>query len=86
VPKGGNADSRINKFEKQNREMSEALRAVKWIGNEGSHDEVLSIADSLDGAETPDYVITALYGTKRAALEAKINAINDAKGITKRQP
>lgn len=57
--------------------------AVKWIGNEGSHQDVLTTSDVLDGAEILEHVIVALYGTGNAAMRAKISAINDAGGIAK---
>ena len=61
--------------------MADALMAVKWIGNEGSHQDVLSTRDVLDDAEILEHVVVALYGAGNAAIQAKIKAVNDAKGI-----
>lgn len=81
VPKRGTAHRRIEWFGKSDNGMADALMAVKWIGNEGSHQDVLTTSDVLDDAEILEHVVVALYGTGNAAIEAKIKAVNDAEGI-----
>lgn len=83
VPKSGTAHSRIEKYGKTNKPMADALMAVKWIGNEGSHQDVLSTSDVLGDAEILEHVVVALYGAGNAAIQAKIKAVNDAEGIAK---
>jgi hypothetical protein len=82
VAASGTAHSRIKKFGKTNKALADALMAVKWIGNEGSHQDVLTTSDVLDDAEILEHVVVALYGTGSLAIEAKIKAVNDAKGIS----
>ncbi|KQP63517.1 DUF4145 domain-containing protein [Nocardioides sp. Leaf285] len=81
VTKSGTTHGRIERFSKTDKPMADALMAVKWIGNEGSHQDVLTTNDVLDDAEILKHVVVALYGIGNAAIEAKIKAINDAKGI-----
>ncbi len=86
VPKVGSAHSRIQHFASTNQAMANALMAVKYIGNEGSHQDVLSTSDVIDDAEILEHVVVALYGTGHAKIEAKIQAVNDAKGISNKSP
>lgn len=82
VSKKGTTHGRIERFGKQNQGMASALMAVKWIGNEGSHQDVLTTGDVLDGSEILEHVVVALYGTGNTAIEARIKAVNDARGIS----
>jgi uncharacterized protein DUF4145 len=41
---------RITEFRKSEG-AADSLEAVKWIGNQGSHESALSATDVLDGAE-----------------------------------
>lgn len=85
ILRSGTLHARIEKFRAFSPDMAEALMAVKWIGNEGSHEDVLTTADILEGAEILEHVVVALYGDGTAALAAKISAINDAQGIVARR-
>lgn len=64
-------------------ELGAAPLAVKWIGNNGSHDSDLGVKDVLLGAEILDLVITALYDNRTDHLYAKVKAINKAKKLPK---
>lgn len=81
VPPLKNTHARIEIYSKYKAELADALMAVKWIGNLGSHDDVLTTQDVFDGVEILSHVVTALYGTEADALAARIKAINDAKGV-----
>lgn len=76
---------RIAAFSRTSPEIAEALEAVKWIGNDGSHDNTLTVEDVLQGAEILDLAIKALYDKSDARLRAKARAINKAKGLRKRR-
>ncbi|KUL73965.1 MULTISPECIES: DUF4145 domain-containing protein [unclassified Streptomyces] len=69
-------DRRIAIFKKalsQHADAADLLLAVKWIGNVGSHEDVLRVPDVLEGVEFLDRALSEIYGTspddvkKRAA-------------------
>ncbi|MDF9716304.1 DUF4145 domain-containing protein [Nocardioides sp. ChNu-153] len=72
---------RISEYAKTEPELAKALKAVSYIGNEGSHDELLTITQVLEGATILAHVIAALYDKSEAAMAARIKAINDAMGV-----
>jgi len=76
-------DSRIAIFGKTHSEVAETLLAVKWIGNNGAHDNTLTIDQVLVGAEILEAAIRALYDKTEAQLKSKVKAINKAKGLPK---
>ena len=77
--------SRIVEFSKTNTDVGDTLLAVKWIGNDGSHDSALELEDVLLGAEILDAAITALYDKSADDLKAKVRAINRRKGLPRKQ-
>jgi hypothetical protein len=54
------ADARITLFETSDKDLANGLRAVKWIGNEGSHEDVLTVTHVVEDAEILGHVVTAL--------------------------
>lgn len=80
-----NLHDRIVAFHMTHPDVADALEAVKWIGNGGSHDSDLTVPDVLTGAEILDLAIKALYDKSDAALKAKVKAINKAKGLPKKK-
>lgn len=88
TPSGGfrPLGKRIEEYEATEPDLAKALKAISYIGNEGSHDELLSASQVLEGVIILDHVITALYDDSTAALQAKIKAINDAKGVLNVKP
>jgi hypothetical protein len=78
------AHDRIKQFEQVDAENGEALLAVKWLGNSSSHPGGLSRDDVLDAFDMIEFVFENKYGTTKAALKAKIAAINAAKGPPKK--
>jgi hypothetical protein len=87
-PTGGrlSAGERIKLYEKKDHDLAKGLEAVKWIGNEGSHEEVLTVPHVIEDAEILGHVVTALYGKQNEALAAKIKTIIDAQGIAPKGP
>ncbi|MFF9070541.1 DUF4145 domain-containing protein [Streptomyces sp. NPDC014891] len=57
-------------------DAADAILAVKWIGNVGSHEDALKISDVLDGAEILDFALEEIYGTRDVVkkLAAEITA------------
>ncbi|MFC7841921.1 DUF4145 domain-containing protein [Streptomyces sp. NPDC057382] len=57
--------ARISKFKKalpQHADAADLLLAVKWIGNVGSHEDVLRVPDVLEGVEFLDHALSQIYG------------------------
>lgn len=55
----------------KNQEASDALEAVKWIGNTGSHEANLSVSDVLDGVEMLGHALRSIFDDQAAALKKK---------------
>lgn len=80
------AHQRIERLKQIHEEAGEALMAVKWIGNEGSHEEgALSVLDVIDGAEFLEHALSLIYDQKKKALLRKVKAINKAKRVPKKK-
>ncbi|AGS69172.1 hypothetical protein HGI09_47000 [Streptomyces collinus] len=62
-------------------EPAELLLAVKWIGNVGSHDDRLRLADVLDGVEILDHLLTFVYDTTKDEIKKRAAEITARKGI-----
>jgi hypothetical protein len=73
--------SRLDRFKKSNNINGERLLAVKWIGNEGSHDVNLERSDLLDGFELLATVFSELYPdiNKNERLDFMTSKINSTK-------
>jgi hypothetical protein len=66
--------------------VADALEAVKWIGNGGSHDDKLTATDVLDGAEILELAVKALYDRTEAELMSKVRSINKRRGLPQKSP
>jgi hypothetical protein len=77
--------ARIELYKKKNKELGTRLMAVKWIGNEGSHEGILSADNILDGFEILYSVIHELYDLPNQNLRINelADKINENKGISK---
>jgi len=75
---------RIKEFEATDKDNADVLLATKWIGNSGSHVGGITREDVLDAFDMIEYVIEEVYGNTRAAILAKVTAINAAKGPVKK--
>jgi hypothetical protein len=71
---------RIVAFKKVQPKAADALLAVKWIGNVGSHDSTLTVSDILNGAEMLGYALRLLYDKTDAEIEREIRRVNARKG------
>lgn len=74
-----NLHDRIVMFKAANAEAAEALMAVKWIGNEGSHAGSLSRSDVLDAMDMIENVIDKFWGEKDQTLQRLIARVNKSK-------
>lgn len=62
---GAKLHARIEDFGKANAVQKDRLLAVKWLGNEASH-ESLSASDVLDAMEILEVVLEDLFGSREA--------------------
>jgi hypothetical protein len=53
------------------KEISEMLEGVKWLGNEGSHDEKLQKEDLLKAYEVIDFALDEIYARDKRRENAK---------------
>lgn len=73
---------RIVLLRSKNPRASEILEAVKWIGNQGSHNSrPLTVGEVLDGADLLAHALMILYDTTDREIARKVRAINKAKGL-----
>lgn len=83
-PRTVSLHERIGLLAAKQPSAGEALEAVKWVGNEGSHSASdLSATDCIDLAEFLAYALRALYDQTEQELLARARTINAAKGRTK---
>ena len=75
--------ARIVAFQQKQPKAGDALRAVKWIGNDGSHDSDMSISDVLKGARMLSYALRILYDKTDAQIEHEVRNVNARKGLPK---
>jgi hypothetical protein len=68
--------SRIELFRAKNPMIADALMAVKWIGNAGSHSSPTQSSDLLDGYALMSFALDELYVRRDARIGALTRAIN----------
>lgn len=76
-------DRRITIFKKERPEYSKAadlILAAKWIGNVGSHDDVLRIRDVLDGVEFLDHALGLIYDKSSNDITKRASEVTARKG------
>ncbi|ACU77761.1 conserved hypothetical protein [Catenulispora acidiphila DSM 44928] len=78
---GKTLHARIEEFRKTEPAAAELLLAVKWVGNAGSHGDVLGLGDVLDGVEIFDHALRLLYDTSSAEIVRKAAEISARKGL-----
>lgn len=69
----------------KNKELSELLLAVKWIGNTGSHIGNIETIDILEAYKLLEYTLTKLYDNKEKDIIKISKEINKLKGVRKRK-
>ncbi|RYX86611.1 DUF4145 domain-containing protein [bacterium] len=74
-----NLHNRIEIFRDVNSMLADALLAVKWIGNAGSHSNALDEKDILDGYEMLEYVLEELFDQRSKRMANLARQINKAK-------
>lgn len=79
------AHSRIGMLPAKYANVGEALMAVKWIGNSGTHGTGLSVHDVEDGAEFLQLALQRLYDVSEKDLISKAQKINVRKGIPRKR-
>lgn len=57
---GKNLDQKLIRFAQSNKRVGERMSAIKWIGNEGTHQDV-ERSDALDGFELLAAVLAELF-------------------------
>lgn len=73
---------RIDLLEAKQPVAATSLEAVKWLGNEGSHQSgVLTSSHCIESAEYLNHALRILYDKTDAALLKKAKEINKAKGL-----
>jgi hypothetical protein len=79
---------RIEQFAKvkpKYADAAEVLKAVKYIGNDGSHGDGLEVGDVLDGVELLNHALELIYDTSAADLKRKAAQINKRKGVPRKR-
>jgi hypothetical protein len=71
---------RLDRFQAKKPKDSERLRAIKWLGNIGSHTNALSRDDLFDAFEILSLVLDELYGARTVRVDAIAKQINKKKG------
>ena len=74
---------RIKILKKTKPKEANYLEALKWVGNEGSHDTVIKQDDLPKIYEILNKVLDLLYLKSDEKLENNVKMINDNKGIYK---
>jgi len=74
-------DVRIKEFRRFEDQVADTLEAVKWIGNQGSHESGLSATDVLDGADLLGSALKQLYDTSEEEIQRRVRAVNKRRGL-----
>jgi hypothetical protein len=73
--------NRIKEFRNHEPTAADALEAVKWIGNQGSHEAGLTATDVLDGADLLSHALKILYDSTEREMRRRIRAVNRRRGL-----
>jgi hypothetical protein len=69
-------DRRIRDFASINRLASEALMAIKWIGNDATHEANLNHLNIFNALEILKHALTLIYPSDHTRIEEIIKSIN----------
>jgi hypothetical protein len=72
---------RITEFKRKDPVAADALEAVKWAGNQGSHGDVMTASMVIESAEYLDHALRKLYDRREAEITRKIAQVNKRKGL-----
>jgi hypothetical protein len=62
-------------------DVAKVFMAVKWVGNQATHEASLTVEQAIRQAEFLERGLNLLYGTKDHDLDREVRAINKAKRI-----
>jgi hypothetical protein len=79
-----NLHQRIELFGETHPDVGKVLLAVKWIGNEATHGQELSVSDVLICAGVLEAALRSLYDRKDAELRTLVARINARRGLGRR--
>lgn len=71
--------ARLLEFEKSDQVNGPILRAIKWIGNEGSHQGGVSREEVLDAFDMMELALVNLYDDAKTKIMKKVKAVIKAK-------
>jgi hypothetical protein len=71
---------RIELFRLKEKQLGDALLAIKWLGNAGSHGNGLSRADLFDAFKILDFVLDRVLVQRERAVAKLAREINKRKG------
>ena len=71
--------ARLLEFEKKDSVNGQILRAIKWIGNDGSHKGGVSRDEVLDAFDMMELALTNLFDDAAAKVMKKVQAVIKAK-------
>ena len=74
-----NLHKRIDLLRATHPSAADLLEAVKWIGNQGSHEDTLRVSDVLEGAQLFERALAQMYDTTPAELQRRAAQINKAR-------
>ncbi|MEU8020419.1 DUF4145 domain-containing protein [Micromonospora parva] len=80
------AHHRIERFGAKNPEAANLLEAVKWIGNDASHEVALSPLEVIDGLELLEGALQLIYNDRTQRLTNLAKRINLRKTSVKPKP
>lgn len=74
---------RINLLPEDSRKIIEPANAIRWLGNDGTHEGGFRVrkSDVRDGYRIFEHILIELYPEKRASIDALVARINEAKGL-----
>lgn len=76
--------TRIGSLSHRDKDLSDSLLAVKWLGNAGSHTDELTQDDIFDALDILDVILDDLFVRHRARVKKLVTAINKNKGPAKK--
>jgi hypothetical protein len=77
--------SRIKELANRNKELSDSLLAIKWLGNQGSHSDKLTRNDIFDALDILDFILNDLFICPQMKIKKLVTKINKAKGPVKKR-
>ena len=76
----GTLHQKIEKLEKSRPDASQLLMAIKWLGNEASHDDDLKEYDLAFGYKVMESVLEDIYQNNKKMLYELVAIVNSTKG------